>query len=116
MNYNELKSLLTKNKIKVKEVAKLTGYAENSFKVAFEDGTFSFSKVPILCEILGISPDEFFGWPRAEAHGGNYASNVSGGNTQNSTDAITALAEQLREKDRQIAKLLKALEALGRKP
>lgn len=117
MVYNRLKTLLTKNKKKVKEAAKIAGYAENSFKVAVEDGTMSFSKVPILCEFIGITPNEFFGWESTPIGGGNYASHISGGNTQNSNEVIQALMTELKEKtgiikekDKQINRLLTIIE------
>ena len=98
MDYNELKSIIQKNKKKVKDAAKIAGYAENSWKVAYEDGTMSFSKVPLLCEFIGISPNEFFGWESTPIGGGNYASHISGGNTQNSNEVIQALMTELKEK------------------
>ena len=119
MIYNELKSLLTKHKKKVKDAAKVAGYAENSFKVAFEDGTLSFSKVPLLCEFIGVSPNEFFGWndDTSAIGSGNFASHISGGNTQNSNEAILALKDELKEqraiikeKDKQINRLLTVIE------
>lgn len=112
MIYNELKSLLTKHKKKVKDAAEIAGYAENSFKVAYEEGTMSFSKVPLLCEFIGVSPNEFFGWEENNPSNvsGNFASHVSGGNTQNSNEAIKALKDQLKEKDKQIDRLLKIIE------
>lgn len=117
MVYNRLKTLLTKNKKKVKDAAKIAGYAENSFKVAVEDGTMSFSKVPILCEFIGITPNEFFGWESTPIGGGNYASHINGGNTQNSNEVIQALMTELKEKggiikekDKQINRLLGIIE------
>jgi hypothetical protein len=118
MNYSELKALITKNKKKVKDAAKIAGYAENSFKVAYESGTMSFSKVPLLCEYIGVTPNEFFGWGDGmTATNGNYASHISGGNTQNSNETIIALREELKEKggiikekDKQINRLLGIIE------
>lgn len=117
MDYNELKSIIQKNKKKVKDAAKIAGYAENSWKVAYEDGTMSFSKVPLLCEFIGISPNEFFGWESTPIGGGNYASHISGGNTQNSNEVIQALMTELKEKggiikekDKQINRLLTIIE------
>ena len=117
MDYNELKSIIQKNKKKIKDAAKIAGYAENSFKVAYESGTMSFSKVPLLCEYIGITPNEFFGWREGIATNGNYASHISGGNTQNSNEAIIALKEELKEKggiikekDKQINRLLGIIE------
>jgi len=112
MVYSELKSLIAKNKKKVKDAAKVAGYAENSFKVAYQDGTMSYSKVPLLCDFIGITPNEFFGYEETAIYTGNgiYASNISGGNTQNSNESIKALREQLKEKDKQIDRLLKIIE------
>ena len=111
MDYNELKSLLTKNGIRIKDAAERAGYAENSFKTSYEDGTMSYSKVLLLCELAGISPNEFFGWKEESfMPSGNYASHVSGGNTQNSNEAIKALSSQLKEKDKQIDRLFKIIE------
>ena len=47
--------------------------------------------------------------------GGVYAANITGGNTQNSSEAIRVLADQLKEKDRQISKLLSMLGKDGKK-
>lgn len=119
MDYNELKSIIQKNKKKIKDAEKIAGYAENSFKVAYESGTMSFSKVPLLCGYIGITPNEFFGWgEESQSFGnGNYASHVSGGNTQNSNEAILSLREELKEKggiikekDKQINRLLGIIE------
>ena len=117
MIYSELKSLLTKNKRKVKEAAELAGYAENSVKVAFEDGTMSFSKVPLLCQLAGISPNEFYGWGRDGNGNSDYDSTILGVNAQNSDQAILALREELnaqraiiKEKDKQINRLLAIIE------
>lgn len=61
-----------------------------------------------------MTPNEFFGW-NSEATG-NVATNIFGGtNTQNSNEAIKALGDQLREKDRQISRLLAIIEKGGRK-
>ena len=119
MIYSDLKSLLTKHKKKVKDAAEIAGYAENSFKVAYEEGTMRFSKVPLLCKFIGVTPNEFFGWDENNPSigSGNFASNISGGNTQNSNEAILALKDELKEqraiikeKDKQINRLLTIIE------
>lgn len=119
MDYSELKSLLTKNNVSVNEAASLLGYKEeNSFKPSFVSGKMYFSRVPLLCKLAGISPNELFGWEVEGVSGsGNYASHISGGNTQNSNEAIIALKEELKEKggiikekDKQINRLFGIIE------
>lgn len=119
MDYSELKSHLTKEKITVKQVALQLGFSnENNFKPSFESGALPFSKVPLLCQLAHISPNELFDWDESNLVGnGNYASHISGGNTQNSNESIQALREELKsqraiikEKDKQINRLLVIIE------
>ena len=112
MDYNELKSLLTKNNVSINEAASLLGYKEeNSFKPSFVSGKMHFSRVPLLCKLAQITPNEFFDWEVDGVGGsGNYASHIIGGNTQNSNEAIKALKDQLKEKDKQINRLLAIIE------
>lgn len=107
MNYNELKITAESKRIMMKEVAESIGMTPTGFKRSFDDGTMSYVKVSELCRLLGITPNEFFGWPVGE--GGVVASNIGGDNQQNAGLVIEVLAGQLREKDKQIAQLLKAL-------
>lgn len=109
MNYNELTFLAKEKKITMSELAKQIGMTLTGFKPSIENGTFPINKVLPLCQMLGISPNELLGWPEHES-GGNYAANIGGSNTQNSTETITALGAQLEEKDRQIDRLLKIIE------
>lgn len=109
MNYNELTFLAKEKKITLTELAGQIGLTRQGLQTTIERGTFPINKVLPLCQILGISPNELLGWPGHES-GGNYATNIGGSNTQNSTEAITALGAQLKEKDRQIDRLLKIIE------
>lgn len=108
MNYNELKFLAESKNIMIKDLAEKIGMTSNGLKRAVEKQTLPMDKVISLCQILGISPNELLGWETAP--GGNYAAHIGGSNTQNSTEAITALSDQLKEKDRQIDRLLKIVE------
>ena len=112
MNYNELKAHLTKEKITVKQAALQLGFSnENNFKPSFESGALPFSKVPLLCQLAHITPNELFDWNESNLVGnGNYASHITGGNTQNSNESIKVLKDQLNEKDKQIDRLLKIIE------
>lgn len=110
MNYNELTFLAKDRKITLADLAEQIGLTRQGLQSTIERGTFPTNKVLPLCQILGITPNEFFGWDAPLPVGGNYASHVSGGNTQNSNEAIKALRDQLKEKDKQINRLLGVIE------
>ena len=109
MEYNDLMILAKQKKILQKDLCQRLDITPAGFKRGIEKGTLPINKVVPLCQILGISPNDLLGWPGHES-GGNYATNIGGSNTQNSTEAITALSAQLKEKDRQIDRLLKIVE------
>lgn len=108
MEYNDLMILAKQKKILQKDLCQRLDITPAGFKRGIEKGTLPINKVVPLCQILGISPNELLGWETAP--GGNYAAHIGGSNTQNSTEAITALSAQLKEKDRQIDRLLKIVE------
>lgn len=108
MTYNELTFLAKEKKITMSQLAVEIGFSRGGFKDSIEKRTMPWDKILSLCQILGISPNELLGWEAAQ--GGNYAAHIGGSNTQNSTEAITALSAQLKEKDRQIDRLLKIVE------
>ncbi len=108
MNYNELTFLAKEKKITLTELAGQIGLTRQGLQTTIERGTFPINKVLPLCQILGISPNELIGW--SSPMGGNYASNIEGSNTQNSNEVISSLSAQLKEKDKQIDRLLKILE------
>ena len=108
MTYNELTFLAKEKKITMSQLAVEIGFSRGGFKDSIEKRTMPWDKILSLCQILGISPNELLGWEAAP--GGNYAAHIGGSNTQNSTEAITALSAQLKEKDRQIDRLLKIVE------
>lgn len=108
MTYNELTFLAKEKKITMSQLAVEIGFSRGGFKDSIEKRTMPWDKILSLCQILGISPNELLGWETAPV--GNYAAHIGGSNTQNSTEAITALSAQLKEKDRQIDRLLKIVE------
>ena len=111
MEYNDLMILAKQKKILQKDLCVRLDITPAGFKRGIENGTFPINKVVPLCQILGISPNELLGWETATVPvNGNYASHVSGGNTQNSNETIAALSDQLKEKDKQIDRLLKIVE------
>jgi DNA-binding Xre family transcriptional regulator len=113
MDYNEIKFIAESKNMQICDLDDELGLARNGLKRSFERQTLSMSKVLQLCHILGITPNQLLGWPDAQNVSGNYASNISGGNTQNSNEAIKALKDQLKEKDKQIGRLLTILEKSG---
>lgn len=123
MNYNELTFLAKEKNITLTSLAKEIGMTPTGFKPAIERKTLPWEKIETLCGILNITPNDLFGWSQESVSGnGNYAANISGGNTQNSNEAILALREELKsqraiikEKDKQINRLLAIIER-GKKP
>jgi DNA-binding Xre family transcriptional regulator len=118
MNYNELTFLAKEKNITLTSLAKEIGMTPTGFKPAIERKTLPWEKIETLCGILNITPNDLFGWSQESVSGnGNYAANISGGNTQNSNEAILALREELKsqraiikEKDKQINRLLAVIE------
>ena len=117
MKYNELKTILTERKIIVADFCKQLQMTRQGLQKSLNKGLLPYSKVQLCCKLLDISPNDFFDWTDSLQGNGNYASNISGGNTQNSNEAILALRDELkekgaiiREKDKQINKLLGIIE------
>lgn len=110
MEYNDLMILAKRKKILQKDLCKQLDITPAGFKRGIEKGTFPINKVDPLCKVLGITPNDFIGWDAPAVGSGNYASHIGGDNTQNSNEAIEALKGQLKEKDRQIDRLLKIVE------
>lgn len=110
MNYNDLVILAKQKKLSVTEFAKQIGMTRQGLQTATTNQTMAMDKIINVCRVLGITPNEFFEWEDSNASPGVYASNISGINTQNSNEAIKALKDQLKEKDRQISRLLSLIE------
>lgn len=118
MNYNELSFIAKNKKITIGQLATEIGLTRGGFKDAIEKKTLNWEKMYALCSILSITPNELLGFPNADnSSNGNFAVNISGGNTQNSNEAILALKDELKEqraiikeKDKQINRLLTVIE------
>lgn len=116
MNYNELYLLIKQKGFTVKSICNQIEMTSNGFKDAIEKQTLPWIKIEKLCSILDVTPNDLLGWPVVQGNG-NYATNISGVNTQNSNEAILTLREELRdkssiikEKDKQINRLLAIIE------
>lgn len=115
MNYNKLKSILSERKIIVADFSKQLKMTRQGLQKSLNKGDLPYKKIQQCCNLLSISPNDFFEW--GEPVAGVYASNISGVNTQNSNEAILALREELKEKggiikekDKQINRLLTIIE------
>ena len=114
MNYNELKTFLDGKKITMKDFCEQLGITRQGIQKSLDTGNFPMGKVVEICKMFHFSPNYFFGWDEATTVVGNYASHISGVNSQDA-EALKVMAEQLREKDKQIYKLMNLLEKGGRK-
>lgn len=111
MTYNDLFFLAKEKGISIASLAKDIDMTSNGLKKSFETKKLGWDKIESICEIFGLTPNQLLGWSTDAQNGsGNYASNISGVNTQNSNEAIKALKDQLKEKDRQISRLMSMLE------
>lgn len=112
MDYNELTFIAKQKKITLEKLAKMIGLkSRQGLQSGVQNKSLEWAKIEELCKTLGFSPNELFGWDSQNQNGsGNYASHISGGNTQNSNEAIIALKDQLKEKDKQINRLLAIIE------
>lgn len=114
MDYLDLKRVANQRKLRVKDLAESVGSSENGFKVSIDNGTMAFSKIPDLCHLLGLTPNEFYGWESSsniasngsvQAVGNNIYQHV--GEVKALKDLVQLLREQVKEKDSQINALLK---------
>lgn len=118
MNYNDLQELANSKKILMRELAVQMEMTYAGMKTAIENQTLSVKKIILLCEALGITPNQFFGW-----EDGKCASQVQNGGVGNmqriNYSSAAALQEQLRIKDEQIqnkdAQIAKLLEIVSAK-
>lgn len=111
MTYNQLQSLLEKKRITVKEVFEICEMSYMGFKTAMENQTLPIKKVVPLCNFLGISPNEFFGYNDDSTAISNNAVQIGGtaNMLQYEQKTVDILKEQLETKDEQIQQLLNIL-------
>ena len=112
MNYNKLKCIAGENGYTMEMLAEKIGISTAGLKKGIESVKLGWNYICKICDTLSISPNQFFGWEEEtpSVGSGNFASHITGGNTQNSNEAIKALKDQLKEKDKQIDRLLKIIE------
>ena len=62
MEYSELAYLAKQKKISIASIAEAMGMTRQGFHAGIVNGSFTQEKIMRLCQILGISPNEFMGW------------------------------------------------------
>ncbi len=60
MNYREICEILKSKKISFNVLSELVGMTNKGLKYSLENDTLPASKVKKLCEIMGITPNDFF--------------------------------------------------------
>ena len=113
MDYNDITNLAKRKKITLSILAKECGLqSRQGLQSSIQGKSIKMENIELLCNYLGFSPNQFFGWEEEtpSVGSGNFASHITGGNTQNSNEAIKTLRDQLKEKDKQIDRLLKIIE------
>lgn len=102
MTYSELKDYAEAKRISLKSIADMLDMSPRGMQQSFENQTLSIKKVISLCELLQISPNEFFGWKSNMVAQQIQTGCV--GNVQNmDSNALSLLKEQLQIKDKQLA-------------
>jgi len=104
MNYNELRKIMAVNQISVQSFADEVNITPEGFKRGIEKQSLAIRYVVPICKALCITPNQLFDY--AEKQICKQTQNGGVGNTQIVEAGITALQEQLREKDKQINDLL----------
>jgi transcriptional regulator with XRE-family HTH domain len=111
MKYNKLKSLLYQKEITVAEFCEKLQLTRPGLQKSLDNDLLPYNKVAKCCEILGISPNEFFEWETQQPEPLPYM--AAEGFSKNNTNSkeLNALLNQLTVKDREIDRLLRIIEA-----
>ena len=104
MNYNELRKIMAVNQISVQSFADEVQITPEGFRRGMDRQSLAIRYVVPICKALCITPNQLFDF--ADNKTTTQTQNGGVGNTQIVDTGITALQEQLKEKDRQIARLL----------
>lgn len=111
MTYNELQNLCEKRKMQIKEVTDALGMTYTGLRDALNRDTLSIKKLVPLCQLLGISPNDFFKWG-SERESIYNTTQVGMLNNQNvGIMGIDILKEQLSQKDAYIKDLLEIIKS-----
>ena len=101
MTYSELKDCAEAKKISLKSIADMLNMSSRGMQQAFENQTLSIKKVVSLCELLQITPNDFFGW-KSSVVAQQIQTGCVGNAQYMDTRALDLLQEQLSIKDKQL--------------
>lgn len=111
MKYNKLKSLLYPKEITVAEFCEKLQLTRQGLQKSLDKDLLPYNKVAKCCEILGISPNEFFEWEIEQAAPMSYMAAEGFTPGAPKSKELAALLNQLAVKDREIDRLLRIIEA-----
>lgn len=111
MKYNKLKSLLYQNEITVADFCEKLQLSRPGLQKSLDNDLLPYNKVAKCCEILGISPNDFFEWETENATPVPYMATEGYVATAPKSKELNALLNQLSVKDREIDRLLRIIEA-----
>lgn len=108
MTYSELSDICDAKRILIKSVAESSGLTYDGLRNGMVKQSLGMTKVLRICETVGITPNQFFGWNEEKA---TYNTNQVGMvNHQNiGVMGVEILQQQLATKDEQIKQLLQLL-------
>ncbi len=111
MKYNKLKSLLYQKEITVAEFCEKLQLTRQGLQKSLDNDLLPYNKVAKCCEILGISPNDFFEWETEHVTPLPYMAAEGYVNNATKNKEWNALLNQLAVKDREIDRLLRIIEA-----
>lgn len=100
MNYSDFKELCDARKFQVNDICCHIGMTYHGLKQGLTSGKIGSDKVVALCKVLGITPNNFFGWEKIAPV------TAPGETNPYAQQTIDVLREQIRIKDEQIAHLI----------
>ena len=113
MTYSELSDICDAKRILLKNVAESSGLTYDGLRNGMIKQSLGMTKVLRICEAVGITPNQFFGWNEEKA---TYnTSQVGMVNNQNiGAMGVEILQQQLAVKDEQIKQLHQLLQLLNK--
>lgn len=104
LTYEELTDICAQKQITITEVSNRVQMSLNGLRKAMRNNALTADKLILVCQVLDITPNQFFGIP--EKDGNVQVQNGGVKNVQRMDVGTAILQEQLRIKDEQINKLL----------
>lgn len=109
LTYNELSDICNSKKILIKDLCSALGLTYMGLKSGLERQSLGVKYVFTICEILQITPNQFFRIADHSVSVGTINSQTGVVNVQQMQSSIDTLSQQLTKKDEQIATLLELL-------